>query len=1682
MIKHLQIAVWLCCISFLSFSQPYGNEWIDHDKTYYKFKLDETGLYRIPYSTLLNYFDASELVGTDLRIHGRGEQTPIYVSTDGVFGAGDYIEFYGRHNDGELDAELFKDEEHVHRYYSMYNDEAAYFITLNPGGQNFRLTPTTVDPAGLSVEPYFWHKSVAFYTGEWNSGQPIAGGSLQVLRDSHYGKGEGYTGGSFNGPATRNRTLETPNVYRVDNSLIAKLEHVHVTKSYQILHNSVITVGSSSFSYPFFGYDVRYINEEIPLSDVTTGNTTVSYRENNSATVADALAAIEYPRSFSFSNQSLFYFLVENRDPLQLQITSFNAQSTTPILYDVANGRRYEPTVNGSRYDFGLDAVAGERRLVMVSQSSSNFTSIEEMDSVRFVDYTRPENQGDYFILSNRRLMQSSEGVDNVTEYSEYRSRPEGGEYISQVAWIEDIEDQFGWGVRNHPLAIRNFINYGIDNFNEDLSHLFIIGKGITYTSIRNSASNFNKCLVVSMGNPDSDVYMTARSPEDEIPQIAVGRLSASNGDDVGLYLGKMMEYEGAQIDTSAFSQTIEGKQWMKRLLHLGGGKNAVEQAQFRIFLNIYKMRVEGPKFGGKVHSVFKTSTDPIQISTSELVDSLIDNGISLITFFGHSSTSTIDFDITPEEFENYGKYHVFLSNGCFVGSIFGTSTTTYSDRFIFQENTGSIAYIAPITLAVPSSLNYYSSGFYDRFSNTMYRSSIGEIMRDVSEELINTYGSLEDLLAKQMILHGDPAIKINLSGRPDYIINQNSISYIPNIVSAARDSFDVQIAITNVGKAINQDYIVNIQRALPGGGLQDYQKVVPAANFRDTVIITLPTDRVNGLGVNIMRIKVDYGEEISEMSEFNNEVVDTLVIFSDDIRPIFPYDFCIQNSQPETIYFSTASYGNEPKQYKLQIDTTENFNSPILQSSNITSVGGIVEWQPSVPYLENTVYYVRSALDSLIGGNLNWNGTSFLYNTQLSTGWNQSHFFQFKKDDFFTLKLEEPDRRWEFSDEIRTLDLYNGVHQNPVMGQDQETYLDGNLLIRNSLSKASLNFFVFDVHTGKYLESRPDPDNIFDPCEIGTYSSVHPCAFSDPRPVINYLTQFLFWRYNIIQFIENDIPDDAIILMFTTQQAGNAYNLFLEPWADDAINFPEFFPTGDLYDVIENNLNSASIRDLQNQRPYFLFTQKGNPDFPTMEYHADRFEIVDTTFTFEGNWNSGALRSVTIGPSNGWNTFKMEWNSVDDPDRDEVHFNITGIDTANRRDVLYEEVTDTSFSLSSVDYEQYPHLQLEWVAEDDSNRTAPQLNHWRVLYDKVPEAAVDPQLRYSSSADTIDIGFSVDLELGATNISDLDMDSLLVKISLNRTGSNPVSFYKRYGPLAARQSLILPIELTDEVVTGTGQYVILVELNPDNDQPEQFHFNNYATFILYVNEDRINPLMDVTFDGEHILDGDIISPRPEIIVKLKDENTGLALSDTSSMEMYIYHPDDPEIAVFVDPSADNVTFVPAEESELAERNEAYLYYYPNFEMDGIYRLKVQGKDARNNAAGDYDYQVSFEVINESSISHFLNYPNPFSTSTKFVFTLTGADIPEDIKIQILTVSGSVVREITADELGPIKVGRNITDFAWDGTDRYGDPLANGLYIYKVIARLNGESIKQYTTAADKYFGKEGFGKMYIVR
>jgi hypothetical protein len=81
-----------------------------------------------------------------------------------------------------------------------------------------------------------------------------------------------------------------------------------------------------------------------------------------------------------------------------------------------------------------------------------------------------------------------------------------------------------------------------------------------------------------------------------------------------------------------------------------------------------------------------------------------------------------------------------------------------------------------------------------------------------------------------------------------------------------------------------------------------------------------------------------------------------------------------------------------------------------------------------------------------------------------------------------------------------------------------------------------------------------------------------------------------------------------------------------------------------------------------------------------------------------------------------------------------------------------------------------------------------------------------------------------------------------------------------------------------------------------------------------------------------------------------------------------------------------------------------------------------------------------------------------------------------------MTVSGRVVRELTQTDLGPLRIGTHQTDFAWNGTDQFGDPLANGVYLYRVVARdASGQVMDNFSISADRFF-KKGFGKLVIIR
>src|SRR5882672_11622575 len=116
-------------------SQLYNNEWIDYNKTYYKFKVGPTGLYRIT-QPVLSSLGLSTVNADYFQLWRNGEQIPLYTSIQNApLRNSDYIEFWGERIDGKPDKDLYREPDYqLSDQYSLQADSVAFFLTVNPSG------------------------------------------------------------------------------------------------------------------------------------------------------------------------------------------------------------------------------------------------------------------------------------------------------------------------------------------------------------------------------------------------------------------------------------------------------------------------------------------------------------------------------------------------------------------------------------------------------------------------------------------------------------------------------------------------------------------------------------------------------------------------------------------------------------------------------------------------------------------------------------------------------------------------------------------------------------------------------------------------------------------------------------------------------------------------------------------------------------------------------------------------------------------------------------------------------------------------------------------------------------------------------------------------------------------------------------------------------------------------------------------------------------------------------------------------------------------------------------------------------------------------------------------------------------------------------------------------------------
>jgi hypothetical protein len=475
------------------------------------------------------------------------------------------------------------------------------------------------------------------------------------------------------------------------------------------------------------------------------------------------------------------------------------------------------------------------------------------------------------------------------------------------------------------------------------------------------------------------------------------------------------------------------------------------------------------------------------------------------------------------------------------------------------------------------------------------------------------------------------------------------------------------------------------------------------------------------------------------------------------------------------------------------------------------------------------------------------------------------------------------------------------------------------------------------------------------------------------------------------------------------------------------------------------------------------------------------------------GKRNEGSLKSEVIGPTTQWDWLHFWTKSEETSLGDDFHINIHGISRNNVDTILLSNIKSSPVDLSMIDASVYPNIYLESKFKDLINYTPSQLKNWRISNSDVPEGTLNPTLSNIVWRDTLQQGEPFNYELAYQNISTLPFaKNMKYEIYVYNIDSKDTVFKNiNYHPdsLLPGQFFRMGAQLNTKLMKG--RYAFFVKVNFDAFSrsllPELTMVNNSAVRYFFVEEDLINPLLDVTFDGRHITNGEIVSANPTIVISSKDENKLNLQTDTAGIMIWIKKPNETDFNR-VDFDSFGVKFYPATSVD----NVAKAEFNPKNLADGIYTLKVQSKDANGIFAGTTEYLINFVVINEASTTNFYPYPNPFTSSMRFVFTLTGSEVPDYINIKIMTIQGKVVKELNKDDIGNIRIGNNITDVIWDGTDEFGDRLSNGVYLYTVTIKSNGKELTQLENdntsnllnsdkANNKLF-KHSFGKVVLLR
>jgi hypothetical protein len=879
------LAVCRCVFAILlSYSAPAQNlpreSWMSSSQTWLKLTVTKPGLYRITGQELKQAGLPLETIApASLQIFRRERELAIEVESKNSDQLNEQstITFYGRGNDGSSDSALYVHSGAMpYGKYALYSDTAAYFLTWKQdGGKGKRIAPVPFSTISDTLDYHLQEKETVF-NSQYNTGSfyPAGTGFNDGLALTAYDTGEGWTG-----PAITNTGQDIDiNAAGFLPELIETCE-ITITLVGRAAGKNIAEIRTGTSKNP--GRIVAIIT----LEDYQPQTFRFRLRAEDleKALIPGNKLSIALHSQKGSSSVSYVRWLYPKNATLKT-----GADEQTKSFYFAPN-LHHTFAKTGATDGWQFYNVTDPFEVVKLISKNSGIEIAGAQHVVTSETYLKPDGISavrnmppdltscDYLIITHPDLRRFVNGLDAIQSYAFYRSSPAGGNYKTAIVNIQDVYNHYNGGDAG-SLGIKKMIAH-LSNMG-NLKFVFIIGRSVDPQTSRKTSNPNLKDLIPNAGWPGSDIALAMQtdSISPHVPVVAVGRINASQAEEVNIYLQKVKEMEAEPASAP----------WRKKVLHLSGGRTYKEIDMFRDYLRSYEYTISSSHVAAQVETRSKATEEPVEQFP---IHENLNRGAALVTLFGHSGIDVTDIDIgyASDESRNYQNmpfYPAIIANGCALGSIFYTPNTISSD-WIFTPDKGAVLFLAHTFNGSSSALKNYTASIYEVLADSAFTSKpFGSIQLEAIQRNLRLHNTLSDIVtSQQMNLHGDPAIRIFPATLPDYTFDSSAVvtsgKNNPK-VSTWSDSLHIRIVVHNHGRYNDQPYqllITDDKKNLI------YQATRNAVAVTDTVLIGIknPVELPGNLHLNAV---LDPESKLQEESKHNNRF---RIIHTIPVGGVFP-------------------------------------------------------------------------------------------------------------------------------------------------------------------------------------------------------------------------------------------------------------------------------------------------------------------------------------------------------------------------------------------------------------------------------------------------------------------------------------------------------------------------------------------------------------------------------------------------------------------------------------------------------------------------------------------------------------------------------------------------------------------------------------------------------------------------